>query len=70
MNNANIYIPSRKVNVNPQPPWMNWAIKREIRRRKRLYRRAKLSNNCNRWSKFKSVRNNVISLIRQSKSNL
>ena len=70
MNNANIYVPSRKVNVNPQePPWMNCAIKREIRRRKRLYRRAKLSNNCNHWSKFKSVRNNVTSLIRQSKSN-
>ena len=37
-NNANIYIPSRKVNVNPQePPWMNCAIKKEICRRKRLY---------------------------------
>ena len=43
--------------------------KKEICRRKRLYRRAKLSNNCNHWSKFKSVRNNVTSLIRQSKSN-
>ena len=48
---------------------MNCAIKKEICHRKRLYRRAKLSNNCNHWSKFKSVRNNVTSLIRQSKSN-
>ena len=43
---------------------MNCSIKKEIRRRKRLYKKAKLSNKVNHWSKFKSVRNNVISLIR------
>ena len=68
--NASKFVPWKTVNINPQePPWMNCAIKKQIRRRKRLYRKAKLSNNINHWSKFKSVRNNVISLIRQSKSN-
>ena len=68
--NASRVIPSKTVIVNSQePPWMNCAIKKEIRRRKRLYKKANLSNNVNHWSNFKSVRNNVISLIRLSKLN-
>ena len=76
--NANViaytYILSKKINVKPQePPWMNCAMKTEIRRRKRLYRNTKLSYNRhffpNHWSIFKPVKNHVIALIRQSKSN-
>ena len=48
---------------------MNATIKKEIRRRKRLYRKAKKSNNASCWAKFKFVRNRVISIIRQSKEN-
>ena len=48
---------------------MNATIKKEIRHRKRLYRKAKKSNNASCWAKFKSVRNRVISIIRQSKEN-
>ena len=48
---------------------MNATIKKEIRRRKRLYRKAKKLNNASCWAKFKSVRNRVISIIRQSKEN-
>ena len=60
--NASRVIPSKTAIVNSQePPWMNCTIKKESRRRKRLYKKAKLSNNVNHWSKFKSVRNNVIS---------
>ena len=62
------FIPKKKIIVNPQEPtWMNRTIKKEIRRRKRLYRKAKQSNNASHWTKFKSVRNKVISLIRHSK---
>ena len=48
---------------------MNAIIRKEIRRRNRLYRKAKKSNNASCWTKFKFVRNRVISIIRQSKEN-
>ena len=49
--NASRVIPSKTVIVNSQePPWMICTIKKEIRRRKRLYKKAKLSNNVNHWS--------------------
>ena len=64
--NALKFIPNKRINVNPQEPnWMNCIIKKEIRRRKRLHRKAKQSNNASHWTKFKSVK--VISLIRHSK---
>ena len=68
--NASRVLPSKTAIVNSQePPWINCTIKKEIRRRKRLHKKAKLSNNVNHWSNFKSVRKDVISLIRQSKLN-
>ena len=43
-------------------------LKRKIRRRKRLYRKAKKSNDVSHWSNFRSARNEVIALIRQNKA--
>ena len=40
-----MFIPSKTVSINLQdPPWMTSFIKRKIRWRKRLYKKAKLSN--------------------------
>ena len=62
------FIPNNKIVVNPQEPtWMNCTIKKEIRHRKRLFRKAKQSNNASHWTKFMCDWNKVISLIRQSK---
>ena len=42
--NTRKFIPSKNVNVSSkEPPWLTCEIKRKIRRRKRLYRKAKKS---------------------------
>ena len=65
-----MFIPSKIVSINLQdPPWMTSFIKRKIRWRKRLYKKAKLSNKACHWSKFRSARNEVITIIRQTKEN-
>ena len=54
--------------VKPQEPkWITSEIKRLIRKRKRLYRQAKRSNSPNIWNKFRNVRNEIISIIKQAK---
>lgn len=61
-------IPNKKVIIRPSdPPWITTAIKRQIRKRKRAYRKAKQTNLQNHWDKFKRLRNKVVSMIRESK---
>ena len=49
------HIPSKKINSsNHQAAWINSELKREIRKRNRLYSKAKLSNNTNDWDNFKN----------------
>ena len=38
-----------------------------IRRRKRAYKKAKLTNTLHHWAKFRDLRNSVVTLIRQRK---
>ena len=65
---TNRTIPHKMVTIKlHEPPWITNLIKRKIRQRKRLYRKAKNSNSSNHWSRFKRVRNEVIDLIRKSK---
>ena len=49
---------------------MTTIIKQQIRKRKRAFRRAKQTNTVVQWAKFKRMRNNVVSLIRESKRNI
>ncbi len=44
------------------------TIKRMIRKRKRLYHKAKQTNNDAHWLQFRTVRNNIIATIRESKN--
>jgi hypothetical protein len=61
-------IPNRKVSINTQdPPWLNGLIKKKIRQRKRLYRKAKRTNVPAHWTKFKKFRNETVNLIRNTK---
>ncbi|MCG8033360.1 MAG: reverse transcriptase family protein, partial [Candidatus Thiodiazotropha taylori] len=61
-------IPNKTVTIRPSdPPWITTAIKRYIRKRKRAYRRARLTNEDRHWTKFRHLRNTVTSMIRESK---
>ena len=62
-------IPNKIVTIRPSEPlWINSNIKRNIRQRKRLYKKAKRTNTVNRWERFKHKRNEVNALIRTAKS--
>ena len=65
---ANECIPNRVVTIRPSdPPWITTTIKRYIRKRKRIFRKAKQTDSPHFWSKFRKIRNKVTSLIRDSK---
>ena len=58
-------IPNRVVTIRPSdPPWITTTIKRYIRKRKKIFLKAKPHV----WSKFRKIRNKVTSLLRDSKS--
>lgn len=62
-------IPNKVVKIRPSDaPWMNNNIKKNIRIRKRLYKKAKRTQSQYYWHKFKKARNETILLIREAKS--
>ncbi|KAK6171783.1 hypothetical protein SNE40_018213 [Patella caerulea] len=64
------YIPTKVVTIRPNDkPFMNNAIRIKIRNRNRAHKRAKKTNSPNHWLLFRKVRNEVITLIREAKSN-
>ena len=69
-NDAKLFIPNKKVTINPhEPPWITCNIKQKNQQRKRLYRKARLTGKEQHWSRFRSLRNEVTTLIRESKTN-
>ena len=65
---ANEAIPNRSITINhSDPPWITSCIKRHIRKRKRAYRKVKTTGYDSDWIKVKKLRNNVVSLIQNSK---
>ena len=69
-NLASECIINRLVTVRPnEPSWINSKIKSLIRKRKRLYRRAKETNNNNHWQEFRQLQNEIINMIRTAKHN-
>ena len=69
-NDAKLFIPNKMVTINPhEPPWITCNIKRKNRLRKRLCRKARLTGKEQHWSRFRSLRNGVTTLIRESKTN-
>ncbi|XP_060571562.1 uncharacterized protein LOC132729753 [Ruditapes philippinarum] len=64
------YIPTRTIIVKPTDAvWITTQIKQLIRKRKKLYHRAKQTQNPLHWHSFKKLRNKVISLIHTAKRN-
>ena len=61
-------IPNRSIKVRTSdPPWITTFLKRQIRKRKRLYRKAKRSDLERHWIKFRQLRNETNTMIRKSK---
>ena len=61
-------VPNRSIKMKPSdPPWLTSALKRHIRKRKRAYKKALRSNLDRHWNKFKTLRNEAITMIRDSK---
>ena len=66
---ANECIPNKHIRVKPSdPPWLTTFLKRYIRKRKRAFRKAKRTNMESHWKKFKKLRNQVTTMIRDSKT--
>ncbi|MEW8185640.1 MAG: reverse transcriptase family protein [Candidatus Thiodiazotropha endolucinida] len=62
-------IPNKIATIRPNEyPWINGLIRKLIRKRKRLYRRAKRTNVQQVWQNFRKTRNTVINEIRKSKA--
>ncbi len=62
-------IPNRDVTIrHDEPPWITAAIRKSIRQRKRLYRKAKRSDRVHDWSLFRQLRNKTTSLIKEAKN--
>ena len=64
-------IPNKCITVKPSdPPWITSHLKRQIRKRRRAYKKAKATNQSHHWTKFKRLRNEVTTLIRNCKQHL
>ena len=65
---TNSCIPNRQVTIWPtEPPWITTLIKKHIRMRKRAYKKAERTNTQANWVKFRRLRNETTSMIRNSK---
>ena len=61
-------IPNKTITVRPSEPlWITSEIKRNIRSRKRAYKKAKCTQLSHHWTKFRRIRNTTIELIRKAK---
>ena len=68
INLANKHIPSKDVTVRPSDPsWLHNDIRRLMRKRKRLYDKAKQTNTNNAWTQYKHIRNETTTAIRNAK---
>ena len=70
LNAATDSIPNKYVTIRPaDPPWMHNEIRKLIRQRKRLHKKAKRLNTDQIWRKFRKLRNKIVKEIRSSKLN-
>lgn len=62
-------IPHKYVTIRQSdPPWMCNNVRKLIRKRRRLYGKAKSLNTVAAWDNFKSIRNKCVNSVRQAKS--
>ncbi|MES9881747.1 MAG: reverse transcriptase family protein [Sedimenticola sp.] len=69
LNAASESIPNKTALIRPtDKPWVTGHIRKLIRQRKRLYRKAKRTNTITNWAKFRTKRNLVIAEIKKAKT--
>ncbi|XP_053398327.1 uncharacterized protein LOC128556710 [Mercenaria mercenaria] len=65
------HIPNKIVTIRQSsPPWFHNEIRKQIRKRKRAYDKAKKSNNPHHWQTYNQIRNKTTTLLRNAKHNL
>jgi predicted RNA-binding protein with RPS1 domain len=63
------HIPTKTVVISPDDkPFMNNSIRKAIRKRNHIHYRAKSTNNPDHWSQYRHLRNDVIRLVREAKT--
>jgi hypothetical protein len=63
-----VLIPSKIITVRKnQPQWLTSNIRKLIRKKNRIHRKARRSNSPSDWNKFRRIRNDVANLVRKSK---
>ena len=65
----NSHVPYKMSKTRRNLPWINVQIKRQMRKRDRLYSKAKKSNASHDWKSFKKCRNRVVKVVNQAHSN-
>ena len=67
---AELSIPNKEVTIRPKDqPWLHNEIRKAMRKRTRLHKIAKRTNQPNHWENFRTARNHVTNLIRDAKLN-
>jgi hypothetical protein len=67
---ANKTIPNRYITVKKDnPPWITTKIKKYIRRKNRIHKKAKKTNTIGQWGKFRKIRNKCNKRILNAKQN-
>jgi chemotaxis response regulator CheB len=63
------WLPTKTVIIRPDDkPFMNSSIRKAIRKRNRIHYRTKSTNNPDHWSQYRHLRNDVIRLVREAKT--
>jgi hypothetical protein len=63
---ADIHIPSKMSKSKHNLPWVSPKIKRKMRKRDKLFSKARKSNSQQNWKAYKKCRNQVTNLVRKS----
>ena len=58
------YVPYKYSSTKYHIPWMSTLLKRMIRKKQRIYNKAKSSNCCNTWIEYKNIQKEVKQLLR------
>lgn len=61
------YIPLKRIRSNSQAPWFNARLKRLRNKKKRLFRRAKLTKSAERWDAYEAADTEYKQAVAQSK---
>lgn len=64
---ADKYIPSKTIKIRNDKPWLTSELRREMRKRDRLFKQARSTDHAQAWDRWRSQRNLVTGLNRRLK---